>query len=84
MASVANIVNLSAIHSISTIVSSPDELYTQERMKKFFSPSLPLERRFINKNLTPQPPSLQGLGEKEFPSPGREGVLLGLLNQTSS
>jgi hypothetical protein len=57
MVSVANIVNLSAIHSISTIVSSPDELCTQERMKKFFSPSLLLERRFINKNLTPQPPS---------------------------
>jgi hypothetical protein len=69
MVSVANTVNLSAIHSISTIVSSPDELCTQERMKKFFSPSLPLERRFINKNLTPQPPSHLSLA---LPYKGRE------------
>jgi hypothetical protein len=26
-----------------------------------------LEHRFTNKNLTPQPPSLQGKGVKEFP-----------------
>jgi hypothetical protein len=69
MVSVANTVNLSAIHSISTIVSSLDELCTQERMKKFFSPSLPLERRFINKNLTPQPPSDLSLA---LPYKGRE------------
>ena len=40
-----------------------------------------LEHRFTNKNLTPQPPSLQEKGEKEFPLEASGRVFLGLLNR---
>jgi hypothetical protein len=47
-----------------------------------------LEHRFSIKNLTPQPPSLQGKGEQKFPSGASGGargrVFLGLLNRCSS